>query len=224
MKKLLAIILAGLMLMCSMSLTVFADDEQASLSCTNGDGKVTLSWEDTDDESYDVYWKRSSSEEWKLAGTTTKHKVNIIGLKNGISYQFKVEIGEEFSETVTATPKEDFNKLLSFSEDGSRYTASDLENAYTYQVLSDCVIEYGIFDDKEMIDPYLEMYYALGDIIEPTDETMDFYQLGFVFEVDGETYAFYVDKNNVVKFSTFGDRYKITADGVDYYSQLSEMI
>ncbi|MCD7804900.1 MAG: hypothetical protein LUH03_07115 [Oscillospiraceae bacterium] len=55
MKKLLAIILAGLMLISCMSLTVFADEEQAKLSCTNGDGKVTLSWEDTDDESYDVY-------------------------------------------------------------------------------------------------------------------------------------------------------------------------
>ncbi len=78
----------------------------AVIDYTIGDGKVTLSWDKSDDESYTVYWKRSSSEEWKVAGTTTKHTVNITGLKNGVSYDFKVEILGEDSEVVTATPVE----------------------------------------------------------------------------------------------------------------------
>lgn len=79
--------------------------KQAELDCSVSDGKVTLSWKDTSDETYTVYYKRSGSSEWLVAGTTSKHKVNIHGLKNGISYDFKVEISGEDSETVTATAR-----------------------------------------------------------------------------------------------------------------------
>ena len=80
-------------------------DYVPSVEYTVSDGKVTLSWDKTDDESYTVYWKRSSSDEWKVAGTTAKHKVNIIGLKNGVSYDLKVEINGVDSEVVTVTAK-----------------------------------------------------------------------------------------------------------------------
>ncbi|MCD8006758.1 MAG: fibronectin type III domain-containing protein [Oscillospiraceae bacterium] len=84
------------------SWNVFASIPE-SLDCTTSDGKVTLSWRNTSDETYIVYWKRSSSSEWKIAGMTTKHKVNIIGLKSGVSYDFKVEILGQDSEIATIT-------------------------------------------------------------------------------------------------------------------------
>ncbi len=68
------------------------------------DGKAKLSWDEVvEGETYTVYWKRSSSDEWKVAGTTTKHKVNISGLKNGVSYDFKIEATGLESEIVTVT-------------------------------------------------------------------------------------------------------------------------
>ncbi len=318
MKKLLAIILAGLMLISCFGVTAFADEEQAELSVIASDCKITLSWEDAGEDSYSVYWKRSSSETWKLAGTTSKHKVNIIGLSNGVSYDFKVEIGGEFSETVTAAPVEVtpavieyytngeyteytikdtqaieklriayeslwFNStytsqgigypyykitvpngdedvvfyvtgdgLVSSPEtknaiptDGTDYysiiediiassgvrtgtmdmplTASDVTNAMTYEVLSDDEVDQGILQNEQTINTLLSMYFALEDIIEPTDEEMDFFKEGFMFDYDGETYSFYVDKNNIVCFSYFGERYKITAD-IDYYSVLHDIL
>ncbi|MCD7784222.1 MAG: fibronectin type III domain-containing protein [Oscillospiraceae bacterium] len=75
----------------------------AELDYSVSDGKVTLSWDKIEDETYTVYWKRSSSDEWKVACETSKHKVNIIGLKSGVSYDFKVEILGQDSEVVTAT-------------------------------------------------------------------------------------------------------------------------
>ncbi len=84
------------------SWNVFASIPE-SLDYSVSDGKVILSWHNTSDETYTVYWKRSSSDEWKVAGTTTKHKVNITGLKSGVSYDFKVEILGQDSEVVTAT-------------------------------------------------------------------------------------------------------------------------
>ncbi len=74
-----------------------------NLDCTVSNGKVKLSWANISDEGYTVYWKRSSSNEWKVAGTTAKHKVNIVGLKSSVSYDFKVEICGEDSEVATIT-------------------------------------------------------------------------------------------------------------------------
>ena len=90
------------------SWNVFASIPE-SLDYSASDGKITLSWRNTSDETYTVYWKRSSSDEWKVAGTTSKHKVNITGLKNGVSYDFKVEILGQDSEIVTATPTDDID-------------------------------------------------------------------------------------------------------------------
>ena len=124
MRKLLAILLAGLMLMSVMSVGVLALENQAELDYSTGDGKVTLSWDKTDDESYTVYWKRSSSDEWKVAGTIAKHKVNITGLNNGISYDFKVEILGEDSEVVTAIPTDDIWADI----DGEDVPGSEINN------------------------------------------------------------------------------------------------
>ncbi|MCD7847561.1 MAG: SH3 domain-containing protein [Oscillospiraceae bacterium] len=106
MKKLLAIILSALMLVSVMSVAALALEDPAELRYSVSDGTVTLSWDKTKDDTHTVYWKRSSSDEWKIAGTTAKHKVNITGLKNGVSYDFKVEILGSDSEIVTATPVE----------------------------------------------------------------------------------------------------------------------
>ncbi len=68
------------------------------------DGKVKLSWDElVEDETYTVYYKRSTSDEWKVAGTTSKHKVNITGLKSGVSYDFRIEASGVESESVTVT-------------------------------------------------------------------------------------------------------------------------
>ncbi len=100
------------------------------------------------------------------------------------------------------------------------YTASEVTNVYIYEVLSDDEIVCGIIENEQVINSLLSLYYKLGDIIEPTDETMDFYKMGFLFDADGETYSFYVDENNVVSWSIFGENYKITDDSIDYYSAL----
>ncbi|MCD7822752.1 MAG: fibronectin type III domain-containing protein [Oscillospiraceae bacterium] len=78
--------------------------EAFDLSAEADEGKVKLSWNEIiEDESCTVYWKRSSSDEWKVAGTTSKHKVNIAGLKSQVSYDFKIEASGVESEIVTVT-------------------------------------------------------------------------------------------------------------------------
>ncbi len=78
--------------------------EAYNLAAESTDSKVKLTWDEiVDDSTYTVYWKRSSSDEWKVAGTTSKHKVNITGLKSGVSYDFKIEASEIESEIVTVT-------------------------------------------------------------------------------------------------------------------------
>ena len=80
--------------------------EAYSLTGKAADGKVKLSWDEIlEDETYTVYWKRSSSDEWKVAGTTGKQKVNITGLKSGVSYDFMIEASGVESEVVTVTAK-----------------------------------------------------------------------------------------------------------------------
>ncbi len=64
------------------------------------EGKVKLSWDELiDDETYTVFYKRSSSDEWKIACYTSKHKVNITGLKSGESYDFQI-FGNGFESDV----------------------------------------------------------------------------------------------------------------------------
>ena len=78
--------------------------ESYNLAAESTDSKVKLTWDEiVEDSTYTVYWKRSSSDEWKVAGTTTKHKVNITGLKSGVSYDFKIEASDIESEVVTIT-------------------------------------------------------------------------------------------------------------------------
>ncbi len=232
MKKLLALVLAAVLMVSSLSLVVFADEEEkASLSCTNGDGKVTLSWEDTDDESYDVYWKRYSSDEWKLAGTVTGHKVNIIGLQNGITYQFKVEIGGEFSETVYGFPFVDpypyIASVLSETEFEQPYSAAELaesEESYVVETnaTEECAVESNcIMTNEKDIEALLEMYCALPEIIEPTDEEIarDTTR-GITFYVDGVKHYLTVDENNILKWDGADGYFKFTDDAIDYFTTL----
>lgn len=319
MKKLLSLALAAVLLLSCLAVPLVADENQLEISVSVSDGTVTLRWDEIDDEvGYQLYWKRSSSDVWNAEGTILHHKVNIHGLTNGISYDFKIGFGDDFSEVVTATPIEDpvavieyysggeyveysikdseavdtlrlayeslwYNStytsrgigypyykitvpngedeavfyvtgdgLVSSPEtknavptDGTDYfamiedivdkygvrigtldmpfTASDVTNAYTYEVGSEDEIWQGILENEQTINTLLSMYFALEDIVEPTDETMDFWKEGFIFDYEGETYSFYVDKNNVVCFDYFGERYKITTDA-DYYSQLHDIL
>ncbi|MCD7732436.1 MAG: fibronectin type III domain-containing protein [Oscillospiraceae bacterium] len=78
--------------------------EAYGLSGEAVDGKVKLSWDEVvEDSTYTVYWKRSTSDEWKVAGTTSKEKVSITGLKSGVNYDFKIEATGVESEIVTVT-------------------------------------------------------------------------------------------------------------------------
>ncbi|MCD8005429.1 MAG: fibronectin type III domain-containing protein [Oscillospiraceae bacterium] len=76
--------------------------ESYNLTAESADGKVKLSWDEiVEDSTYTVYWKRSSSDEWQVAGTTSKQKVGITGLKSGVSYDFKISGNGFESEVVT---------------------------------------------------------------------------------------------------------------------------
>lgn len=76
--------------------------EAYNLTSEATDGKVSLSWDEiVDDSTTLVYYKRSTSDTWLLAGTTSKHKVNIRGLTSGISYDFKIESAGGESDIVT---------------------------------------------------------------------------------------------------------------------------
>ncbi len=80
-------------------------EEAVELTYSVSDGKVKLSWSYPASGKASIYYKRSGSDEWKLACTVSKTKVNITGLKNGVSYDFKVVINGDESNVVTATPK-----------------------------------------------------------------------------------------------------------------------
>lgn len=93
----------------AVEMSAYDDEEETAasigLTATASSGKVRLSWITELSGKCTVYYKRSGSSEWKLAGTVSKSKVNISGLKNGVSYDFKVVIDGVESEVVTATPK-----------------------------------------------------------------------------------------------------------------------
>ena len=75
------------------------------LKATSGNKKVTLSWnEAANSPTYEVYWKRANASEWKKAGSTTKRTVNISGLSNGTSYDFKIRANGKDSGIVTISP------------------------------------------------------------------------------------------------------------------------
>ncbi|MCD7847108.1 MAG: fibronectin type III domain-containing protein [Oscillospiraceae bacterium] len=197
MKKLLAIILAGLMLISCMSLTAIADDGQASLEVTSGDGKVTLTWEDSGLESYPVYYKRATSDEWKLAGTTTKNKVSITGLVNGIVYDFRIGFGEKFSETVKAVPMGEVVALLEhFGDEYSAYAVCDSEASDILRLAYES-IEYNTTG-------------AEGEL------GSDYYKIS-VFKGLGMSELF-IDPSNLILLD---GEYLVPNDGTDYYSMIS---
>ncbi|MCD7822687.1 MAG: fibronectin type III domain-containing protein [Oscillospiraceae bacterium] len=199
MKKLLSIVLAALVVVSCLSLTAFAS-EDASLEAVAGDCKVTLSWDDTDDESYTVYWKRSSSETWKLAGTVSKNKVNITGLTNGVSYDFRVKIGDGFTEIVTAVPAGETVAILEYYGDGvySEYTISD-ESSAEKLILAYESLEYNTSEaDGKIASPYYKVILS------------DYY---------GD-FELYVSSENLILLD---DGYCSPDDGTDYYSLLSDV-
>ncbi|MCD7784221.1 MAG: fibronectin type III domain-containing protein [Oscillospiraceae bacterium] len=92
----------GMLDFCNVSYHTFG--EAYNLEAESGVGKVKLTWDEiVDDSTYTVYWKRSTSDEWRVACETSKKKVNITGLKSGTSYDFKIEATGIESEVVTIT-------------------------------------------------------------------------------------------------------------------------
>lgn len=71
------------------------------------DKQVSLSWDAAKgNPGYDIYWKRESANEWKKAASNySKRAVNIKGLINGTSYQFKVVANGRDSGILTITPQ-----------------------------------------------------------------------------------------------------------------------
>ena len=91
------------------------------LKATSGNKKVTLNWnEAANSPTYEVYWKRANASEWKKAGSTTKRTVNISGLSNGTSYDFKIRANGKDSGIVTISPS---------SSDSVTKTAPDPDGA-----------------------------------------------------------------------------------------------
>ena len=91
------------------------------LKATSGNKKVTLKWnEAANSPTYEVYWKRANASEWKKAGSTTKRTVNISGLSNGTSYDFKIRANGKDSGIVTISPS---------SSDSVTKTAPDPDGA-----------------------------------------------------------------------------------------------
>ena len=91
------------------------------LKATSGNKKVTLKWnEAANSPTYEVYWKRANASEWKKAGSTTKRTVNISGLSNGTSYDFKIRANGKDSGIVTISPS---------SSDSVTRTAPDPDGA-----------------------------------------------------------------------------------------------
>lgn len=86
-----------------------ADEPTLSAYVTNFKGvatdkKVVLSWNAASgNPTYKVYWKRSTSSEWKLAKNTTKRALTISGLNTNVSYDFKVVANGKDSGIVTVT-------------------------------------------------------------------------------------------------------------------------
>lgn len=67
--------------------------------------KVLLSWDKAKNaDSYKVYWKRSSSSDWKLAKETTKRALTVSGLNNDMSYDFRVVANGHESGILTISP------------------------------------------------------------------------------------------------------------------------
>lgn len=67
--------------------------------------KIKLSWTAAKDaEKYTIYYKRSANSEWIKAGSTSKCAVNITGLTNGVSYDFKVVANGNDSGILTIKP------------------------------------------------------------------------------------------------------------------------
>ncbi|MCD7848037.1 MAG: fibronectin type III domain-containing protein [Oscillospiraceae bacterium] len=90
----------GMLDFCNVSYHTFG--EAYNLTAESTGEKVKLTWDEiVDDSTYTIYWKRSSSDEWQVAGTASKQKVSISGLKSGISYDFKIEATGFESEVVT---------------------------------------------------------------------------------------------------------------------------
>jgi len=197
MKKLFALVLAALLMVNSLSLTAIADDGQASLEVTSGDGKVTLTWEDSGLESYPVYYKRATSDEWKLAGTTTKHKVSITGLLNGVVYDFRIGFGEDFSETVKAVPMGEVIALLEhFGDEYSAYAVGDSEASDILRLAYES-LEYNTTGTEG----------ELGS---------EYYKIS-VFKGSGMSELF-IDPSNLILLD---GEYFVPTDSTDYYSMIS---
>ena len=87
-----------------------ADNTPAFVTNLKGvatDKQVSLSWDAAKgNPGYDIYWKRESANEWKKAASNySKRAVNIKGLINGTSYQFKVVANGRDSGILTITPQ-----------------------------------------------------------------------------------------------------------------------
>ncbi len=179
----------------------------AVIDYTIGDGKVTLSWDKTDDESYTVYWKRSSSDEWKVAGTTTKHTVNITGLKNGVSYDFKVEISGEDSEVVTATPTDEViesAKIECYKRD-------------------EYVAEYSVYEtsDSGVISELKEIYESFETSTESSSRPLEYPYYKITVVIGSEEIIYYVGEY-VISAPTVKNA--VSTDGTDYYGMISEIV
>lgn len=85
--------------------TPSAKDYVTNLKATSGNKKVTLSWTAANGaSSYTIYYKRATSSKWIKAGSVKKNAVNLNGLTNDVTYNFKVVANGNDSGIATIAP------------------------------------------------------------------------------------------------------------------------
>lgn len=125
MKKILTLLTALTMaLLCLVPAAAAENAAFSEFKATSKDKAVSLSWEGNS-SSFDVFWKRSSSETWKKAGTVKKNTVKISGLKNGVSYDFKIVSGKSETPVATVSPSSGASKTVVALEKDSFETATE---------------------------------------------------------------------------------------------------
>lgn len=85
----------------------------SNLKAVSGNKKVTLSWTAANNaNSYTIYYRRANASKWTKAGSVTKTAVNLTGLTNDVSYQFKVVANNVDSGIVTIAPSASSSKTV----------------------------------------------------------------------------------------------------------------
>lgn len=101
-------------------------DYVTNLKATSGNKKVTLSWTAANGaSSYTIYYKRATSSKWIKAGSVAKTAVNLNGLTNDVTYNFKVVANGNDSGIATIAPSTTSRTVLAADPDDGDISLDD---------------------------------------------------------------------------------------------------